>query len=139
MNIIEYYHVVLSQMANLDNSEIIFCKAITLLLQEEICSILNIKISPNPSKYLSLPTLIGRSKMQLFQNLEDKVSQKVGGWKESPLLQAGTKILLMLVILAILGYAMACFFFPKKCCQGIDKRKRVLWWIDRKMNGKFIR
>lgn len=50
--------------------------------------ILGIKHSQNPSKYLGIPSNIGKNKSNLFTYIEDKATRKIQGWKEKLLTQA---------------------------------------------------
>lgn len=62
------------------------------------------------AKYLGLPTIIGRSKKQIFAGTMERVIQKMKDWKEKPLSQAGKEVLIKFVIQSILTYVMNCFF-----------------------------
>ncbi|XP_074374616.1 putative mitochondrial protein AtMg00310 [Apium graveolens] len=41
------------------------------------------------SKYLELPSLVGRSKKRVFGFIKDKVWQRIQGWKAKPISKAG--------------------------------------------------
>ena len=38
-----------------------------------------------PNKYLGLPSVIGKSKNQVFAEIKEKVGKKLAGWKEKML------------------------------------------------------
>lgn len=80
------------------------------------------------SKYLGLPTLIGRSKRQVFQVVTERVLQRLKGWKERSLTKAGREILIKSVIQAIPTYAMSCFLFLHSLCEDIEKVFTRFFW-----------
>ena len=51
--------------------------------------------------YLKLPFLVGRSRNNTFANLKQKVANKVLGWKEKLLTNAGKEILIKFVAQAV--------------------------------------
>ncbi|KAJ1417493.1 hypothetical protein SESBI_16548 [Sesbania bispinosa] len=69
---------------------------------------------PSPGKYLGLLGEWSKSKNTSLGWLKEKVIQKIGGWKESLLNQAGKEVLMKSVVQAIPSYAMAILRFPKK-------------------------
>lgn len=71
-------------------------------------------------RYLGLPTMIGRSKKIIFQQLKERVWKKLKGWKEKMLSRAGKEVLIKAVAQAIPTYAMSCFLIPKGFCEEIE-------------------
>ena len=39
-------------------------------------------LDAHPKKYLGLPSLVGRSKKQIFNEVKERVGKKLMGWKE---------------------------------------------------------
>ncbi|GKA62475.1 hypothetical protein Tco_0761994, partial [Tanacetum coccineum] len=60
-----------------------------------------------------LPSTHGRKKGDFFGFLLEKVLQKLQGWKQKGLSQAGREVLIKSVIQAIPTYAMQCYLLPK--------------------------
>ncbi|GJZ32468.1 nucleotide-binding alpha-beta plait domain-containing protein [Tanacetum coccineum] len=60
-----------------------------------------------------LPLVHGRKKGDFFGFLLEKVLQKLQGWKQKGLSQAGREVLIKSVIQAIPTYAMQCYLLPK--------------------------
>ena len=50
-----------------------------------------------PNKYLGLPPIIGRSKMEVFAEVKERVGKKLAGWKEKMLSMGGKEILIKAV------------------------------------------
>lgn len=79
-------------------------------------------------KYLSLPTLIGRSKRQVFAGTLERMLQKMKDWKEKFLSQGGKEVLLKSVIQSTPSYVMNCFLLPTTLCQDIEKATAIFFW-----------
>ena len=50
-----------------------------------------------PKNYLGLPSIIGRSKKQVFNKVKERVGKKLMGWKEKLLSIEGIEILIKAV------------------------------------------
>ena len=61
------------------------------------------------SKYLGLPSIIGKSKTQVFAKVKDRVAKKLAGWKGKLLSIGGREILIKAVAQAVPTYTMSCF------------------------------
>lgn len=70
-------------------------------------------------KYLGLPIYMGKSKVQTFAYLKDRVWKRIQGWKEKCLSGAGKDVLIKAVAQAIPTYAMSCFDLTKTLCDDI--------------------
>ena len=68
-------------------------------------------------KYLGLPSVIRKSKIQVFAKIKEKVAKKLSGWKEKMLSLGGKEILIKVVAQVIPTYTMNYFLLPKG-----------LWW-----------
>lgn len=89
-----------------------------------------------PKKYLGLPSLIGRSKKQVFGEIKERVGKKMSGWKEKLLSIRGREILIKVMIQAVLAYSMGCFLLPKGLCEEIEGVMRNFWWGQRNNESK---
>jgi len=95
----------------------------------------------NFSKYLGMPTLIGRSKRQVFDFIQERILKKLKGWKEKHLSFAKRGTLIKAVAQAIPTYIMSGFLLPKLFCNKLEKLICDFWWgstTDRK-NMHWIR
>ena len=61
------------------------------------------------NKYLGLPLIIGKSKVEIFAKIKKKVEKKLLGWREKILSVGGWEILNKAVAQAIPTYTMSCF------------------------------
>ena len=46
------------------------------------------------NKYLGLPSIIGRSKIEVFAEVKERVGKKLAGWKEKMLSIGGKEVLI---------------------------------------------
>ncbi|XP_071924161.1 uncharacterized mitochondrial protein AtMg00310-like [Coffea arabica] len=83
------------------------------------------------SRYLGLPLVIGRSKRQTFDFIKQKTIDRLKGWKEKLLSQAGKEVLLKSVIMALPIYVMSCCMLPKDLCRKISSEMAKFWWGQR--------
>ncbi|XP_075663437.1 putative mitochondrial protein AtMg00310 [Castanea sativa] len=88
-------------------------------------------IKPHES-YLGLPSLVGRSKTNSFAQLKERVANKLAGWKEKLLPNAGKEILIKAVAQAVPSYTMSCFLLPKALCKELTGMVRQFWWGQKK-------
>ena len=107
--ILQKYEDASGQKINTDKSFIFFSPNTSQNTKEAIFSILGPMIDLRRTKYLGLPSLIGRSKKQVFSSLKERVGQKLAGWKGKLLSMGGKEILIKAVAQAIPTYTMSCF------------------------------
>ncbi|XP_059429161.1 uncharacterized protein LOC132162970 [Corylus avellana] len=79
-------------------------------------------------KYLGLPALVGRSCVGAFSAIKGRIWDRIHGWKEKFLSQAGKEVLLKAVIQAISTYTMSVFQLPKTLCKEINAMMSKFWW-----------
>ena len=80
------------------------------------------------SKYLGLPSFIGRSKKQVFAILKERVGRKLAGWKGKLLSIGGKEIHIKAVAQAIPTYTMSCFQLPQNLYEDLENMMRNFWW-----------
>ena len=93
-SILSYYQQAFGQLINLDKFEISFIESRKHALQEQ----LQIKAVESHSKYLGLPTFVGRNKQQVFRFVQERVWKKLKGWNEKFLSTAGMEVLIKSVV-----------------------------------------
>lgn len=67
-------------------------------------------------KYLSLPTMVGKSRMCTFKTIKDIIWSHMSNWKVKFLFHAGKEILLKAIVQTILTYTMSLFKLQKDLC-----------------------
>lgn len=86
------------------------------------------EIWDSPGKYLGLPATWGRNKTFALAWIKDRIMEKLDGWKEYLLNQAGKEVLIKSVIQAIPSYAMAIVKFPQSFCSELNSIVARFWW-----------
>ena len=66
-------------------------------------------VMENCEKYLGLPIVVSKSKLNTFKDLREKITKRVLGWKEKFISKAGREILIKTVAQAIPIYSMGIF------------------------------
>lgn len=133
------YEMFSGQAVNFQKSAIFFSSNVRRDKQDEIRNLIGVFNGIENSRYLGLPSLIGRSKETVFRYLKDKVWQKIQNWNSKLLSKAGKTILLKNVAQAIPAYTMSCFMLPKTLCQEIEKMMNSFWWSSNSSNNKGIK
>ncbi|XP_074328182.1 uncharacterized protein LOC141666094 [Apium graveolens] len=138
-NVLDTYENWSGQAVNYQKSAIFFSSNVRIDKQQEIMEVLGVHNDIGESKYLGLPSLIGRSKKLVFKYLKDKVINQIKSWSAKLLSRAGKLVLLKNVVQAIPAYAMSCFLLPKSIGQEIQKIMNAFWWQSNSANSKGIR
>ncbi|XP_021717271.1 uncharacterized protein LOC110685117 [Chenopodium quinoa] len=108
-DIISVYERASGQSVNLSKTEVAFSKCVSADRQREITATLGVREVDRHGKYLGLPTIIGRSKKEIFASLKERIWKKLQGWKEKLLSRPGKEVLIKAVAQAILTYMMSIF------------------------------
>ena len=90
------------------------------------------------NKYLSLPSIIGKSKIGVFVEIKERVGKNLSGWKEKMLSMGGKKIHIKAVAQAIPIYTMSCFQLPKSLCEEMERMMRKFWWGQHNQESKIV-
>uniref|UniRef100_A0A2N9HDU2 Reverse transcriptase domain-containing protein n=1 Tax=Fagus sylvatica TaxID=28930 RepID=A0A2N9HDU2_FAGSY len=126
--ILTTYEKASGQQVNREKTAIFFSKATPMTSQNAIKDSLGVPIIRQYEKYLGLPSLVGRHKVESFSHIKERVWSKIKGWKGQILSQAGREIMIKAVAQAVPTYAMSCFRLPIRLCQEIEAMIRKFWW-----------
>jgi hypothetical protein len=124
------------QVTNKDKSAIMFSKNTSAGSKAEVKSQLGISRESFNDKYLGLPIHVGNNKSQIFSYLKERVWQRIQGWKEKMLSNAGKEIMIKAVAQAIPTYAMGCFDITKEVCDQISRQICRYWWSQNDKENK---
>jgi hypothetical protein len=116
------------QMVNFTKSSIFFSKNTKPPIISAITAILNLRQIPPLAKYLGLPLFFHRNKAAAFEEIKQKVLNRISGWKSKLLSQAAKTILIKTVANSIPTYSMSLFKFPRGLCKDLDSASRKFWW-----------
>ncbi|XP_058208234.1 uncharacterized protein LOC131321248 [Rhododendron vialii] len=134
--VLQKYEATSGQLVNRDKSSLFFSPNAPSNVKEGISNSLNITCEIQGGKYLGLPSIIGKSKTEVFKYVKDRVFNRLQNWKDSTLNMAGKEVLIKLVALTMPNYVMQCFLFPKRVCKDICCAIRKFWWGSKEGENK---
>lgn len=82
----------------------------------------------NLGNYLGLPTDIGRLRYNVFSYIKERLRQRLEGWSDQFLTQAGKEVLLKSVAMALPTDVMSCIKLPEKLCNKLSSMMAKFWW-----------
>ena len=109
LEILELYEAASRQKINVDKSLVFFSQNTPNDIKGEVLEILGPMQDTKHGKYLGLPSIIGKSKKDVFTEVIERVAKKLMGWKEKLLSIGGREVLIKAVAQAIPTYTMSCF------------------------------
>lgn len=128
------------QVINYQKSGIYFSKKVENKHCKLLARILKVGRITQNNTYLGTLLFFSRYKSFNYQNLLDRVYNRVQGWKAKFLSQAGRTTLICSVTSAMPMYQMMCFLIPKKTSDKLDALQRDFWWQKSKSNrGLYIK
>ena len=130
-SILSQYENASGQQVNREKTAIYFSKHTPEASQNDIKEALEVPIIRQYEKYLGLPSFVGRNRSESLTQIKERVWQKLKGWKEKLLSQAGREILIKAVAQAIPTYSMSCFRLPSKLCTDLESMVRRFWWSNK--------
>ena len=136
IEILAMYEVASGQKINMDKSFVFSSHNATHETKEVVLDILGPMQDSRHSKYLGLPSIIGKSKNEVFVEVKEKVERKLSGWKEKMLSMDGKEILIKAVAQAMPTYTMSCFLLPKGLCDDLESMERNFWWGQQQQEEK---
>ncbi|KAL0317292.1 UNVERIFIED_CONTAM: putative mitochondrial protein [Sesamum angustifolium] len=116
------------QEINFAKSSVVFSSNTNHTICAEVQDVLQIRAEGRHDLYLGLPTVVGKSRRAVFQSICDRVWQRINGWNERNLSQAGKEILIKAVAQTIPTYAMGCFCLPASLIKEIQSMIANFWW-----------
>lgn len=134
--ILGVYERASGQLLNRGKTTLFFSRGTNRVTQERIKEAVGVNSTHNYEKYLGLPALIGHSQLQSFKEIEGRIWDRICGWKEKFLSQAGKEVLLKVVLQAIPTYTMSVFQIPKILCKQINSMLQRFWWGHKKNLSK---
>ncbi|KAL0288754.1 UNVERIFIED_CONTAM: putative mitochondrial protein [Sesamum angustifolium] len=97
-NILETYAKASGQMINYNKSSMVLSKNSTDTLKDTLPMLLGLQREDQQERYLGLPSVVGRSKKGVFSYIRDRVWQRIRGWCERNLSQAGKATMIQSVL-----------------------------------------
>ncbi|KAK2637681.1 hypothetical protein Ddye_025476 [Dipteronia dyeriana] len=79
-------------------------------------------------KYLGLPSMIGRNKRRLINDIKERFWTKIHGWRGNSLYFSGKEVLIKAVAQTMPTYSMSLFKIPSGICKEINSITSKFWW-----------
>lgn len=127
--ILKIYESASGQKINTNKSSIFFSPNTSQELKEEILHILGPMNDLRHQKYLGLPSIISRSKKQVFIEIKEKVCKKLASWLEGQTALYGRK--------GSPHQSGGCFQLPKGLYDDLEREMRSFWWGQKQQESKF--
>lgn len=86
------------------------------------------RIMEDCETYLGLPTIGGKSKVNMFKSLQEIITKRVMCWKEKFISKARRELFIKTVAQVIPTYTMENFTIPKALCDTINSTIAKYWW-----------
>ena len=97
LDILTQYEEASGQAINKQKTTIFFSKNTTPSVKEEIQNLFGAQVMTNCEKYLGLPMVKGKSKVNTFKDLQERITKRVIRWKEKIISKAGREVLIKTV------------------------------------------
>jgi hypothetical protein len=136
MKILGIYEKGSGQKLNLQKTSLFFSRNTSQERKQEILSLSRLTETHRIDTYLGLPSFVGKSKIQSFGFIKDRVLKKINNWKVKFLSQTGKEVLLKAVIQAIPTYSMCVFKIPITLCKEINDLVQNFWWNHMAQSSK---
>ena len=127
LQFLEQYEVASGQAINRQKTTLFFSKN-TKQEVESLKQLFGARIMTECERYLGLPMATGKSKVNTFKNLQEKITKRVMGWNEKFISKAGREILIKTVAQAISTYFISIFKLPNSICDNINSMLAKYWW-----------
>ncbi|XP_074318601.1 uncharacterized protein LOC141655419 [Silene latifolia] len=127
-NILRRYAEASKQLVNLDKTTVSFSKGVPIQRRSNLATRLCITEVEEHSRYLGLPTVVGRSKKGLTDILRDKLSKRLNYWRGKTLSRAGKEVLIKAVANSLPTYLMSIFKIPVNFCDELRSLISLFWW-----------
>ncbi|XP_030945761.1 putative disease resistance protein RGA3 [Quercus lobata] len=85
IDILQLYEAASGQKINADKSSVFFSNNTPDDRRNEVLNMLGPMQDTYHKKYLGLPSIIGKSKVEIFAEIKERVERKLSGWKEKML------------------------------------------------------
>ncbi|KAM1814992.1 hypothetical protein ACFX11_028589 [Malus domestica] len=115
---------------NLEKSSAFFSSSCLHALRVRLSAMLGINYQENFGKYLGIQVDLGGSKKKVFEDIRNKLEERINGWAEQFLSVAGKEVLLKTVATALPNYTMSCFQLPIQLAKEIEQVIARFWWRD---------
>lgn len=116
------------QAINYSKSGVFFSANVQETDRRVLRNLLEVQGTLDTSRYLSLPSIIGRDKKSVFRSIKDRLWKRIQGWRSKKIFKAGKEVLLKAVAQAIPTYYMSTFLLPSTLIDELQRMMNSFWW-----------
>ncbi|CAL8084393.1 unnamed protein product [Prunus armeniaca] len=138
LNILRSYERASGHKINFEKSAACLRPKTDPIMKRLIFSLMRVKLVECHEKYLGLPTLAMRSKINMFQFVQDCLWKKLHGWNSKLLSAAGKEVLIKAVAQALPTYTMGVFQLPATLCSELSSMIARYWWGKAAFNEAMV-
>lgn len=124
---------------SLQKSSLIKSRNVPTTFAQTLSSILGISLTKKMGKYLGVPSLQKRVTGRTYNEVLERMQQKLQGWKSRCLSMAGRVTLIKAVTSVVPSHIMQTTALPKDICDKMDRCQRQFLWGSTERNGEFIK
>lgn len=122
------YAATSGQIFNFKKFSMFFSNNTNQRQMDEIGSIFNLNVVSRHERYLGLPSMVGRKKINFFNDIKLRVLNKLTNWQNKLFSCGGKKVIIKAVAQAVSAYVMSVFKIPQSICDDIQKAIAKFWW-----------
>ncbi|CAL1381267.1 unnamed protein product [Linum trigynum] len=126
--ILQLYEKESGKLVNFQKSAVSFSGNVRMHQKLMVSGTLQMTMVEKHEKYLGLPTVVGRSKKEIFNGLKDRIRKKLKEWKEKTLSVAGRETLIRSVAQDQLTFAMSIFRIPAAIINKVHSLIMNFYW-----------
>ncbi|XP_042968979.1 uncharacterized protein LOC122301650 [Carya illinoinensis] len=128
IELLELYESGSRQKLNKEKTSIYFSANTKIMTRDHILGMAGFRATLSYEKYLGLLALLGRSRIQAFKGILDRVRSRVSNLKNKLLSQTGKEVLLKAIIQALPTYCMGVFKLSKSLLRELNRIMHNYWW-----------
>lgn len=128
LEILDRFEKATGQKENSSKSSVFFSTNTLVSDRNSVCEMLNMVEVDERSKYLGLPSILGRNKSSLLGYLKDKVTRRIQSWEGRWISKGGKEILIKSVAQTLPSYAINIFLLPVEIIKDIERTLAKYWW-----------
>lgn len=136
--ILQKYENVSGQVVNYNKSDVVFSPNTRQEERVAVCDILGVRQVDQPGKYLGMPMCVGKSKVEVFGFLHDRLKQKLQVWYNKELSKIGKLTMLTSSAQTVSIFWMSLFLIPATLCDEMERTMNAFLW-GRAPTGKGVK
>lgn len=130
-SIFDCYASASGQIFNYNKSFMFFSSNVQAGLVDNIKRIFQLNVVFKHEKYLCLPSMVGRKKINFLNDIKLRILNKLLSWQNNFFSSEGKEVLINAVAQAIPAYTMSVFKTPLCVSEDIHKAIARFWWTSK--------